>query len=96
MAPIISYWNSFKVYNNVNANCQNFVEAMLKALDIDFSQLERTLLGSFFKKMKETGTCELKLEPNEGIFLFLNFSFFFYLNLKTFQKKHLFQNLIFR
>lgn len=51
-------WNVNKVYNQRNANCQQFIDDLCNELGIDLNKFEGPL-GEYMKNLREKGECSL-------------------------------------
>lgn len=62
-----------KLYNNFSitgkgeheANCQDFVEAILKKLNLSMPQ--KGAFGNYIKKMREKGLCSMEYSPDKSL-----------------------------
>eukprot|EP01027_Heterolobosea_sp_BB2_P018448 GEZU01025983.1.p1 GENE.GEZU01025983.1~~GEZU01025983.1.p1 ORF type:complete len:222 (-),score=54.64 GEZU01025983.1:77-742(-) len=73
IADVVVDWNVNYLYKNISlssnhpdkkvGNCQDFVEAMLKALNINFD-FNSGALGNFISDIRQYGNCEMKFKPS--------------------------------
>lgn len=62
-------WNLHRSYDQKTSNCQQFVDDLCKALDINL-QLQGTV-GDYLSSLRESGKCDISYSIDDGIVVYL-------------------------
>jgi hypothetical protein len=66
--PVIIDWNKNKVYDSKNANAQHFVDALIKALEIEENlDSSKSMVGDYLNIIRTKGYCHMTAVMCEGL-----------------------------
>ena len=69
MSAFCAHWNSKKMYDNKQCNCQHFVTGMLTYIGLN-TEFEKNVQGSvreYMDRLKNDGVCDMRFTIDEGI-----------------------------